>query len=113
MLKLKIGKNFLLLNYVEEQTNHIDATIPYMMGCFKGEGQIAAIGLIEMYNKTEWVRAIQEGRHSRLFLLVPTDYLLIKQKENAYVVRDFKRAMSMGLSKIIKELKAERGVANE
>jgi len=107
MLKLKIGKNFLLLNYVEEQTKYIDATIPYMMGCFKGEGQIAAIGLIEMYNKTEWVRAIQEGRHSRLFLLVPTDYLLIKQKENAYVVRDFKRAMSMGLSKIIKELKAE------
>ena len=34
MLRLKIGKNFLLLNYQSNERTNINRAIPYMMGCF-------------------------------------------------------------------------------
>lgn len=87
MLKLKIGNNYLLTNYVGNNKTLIDKAIPYMMGCFKGEGQLAVALLPELIDSREILEAMNSSNVSTIYLLTYCDYLNLPKemrKENIF-----------------------------
>ena len=79
MLRLKIGKNYLLLDYQQSERSNIDRVIPYMMGCFEGTNLLACSLSYYSFNAEEVCKNMDALRTNKLYILQYVDVLGMKQ----------------------------------
>ena len=79
MLKLKVGKNFLLIDYRNSEIKLIDRAIPYMMGCFEGTNLLAVALSPGQFNPQEVAKAMESLRTNNVYFLEYLDILGIKK----------------------------------
>lgn len=107
MLKLKIGQNYLLLNY-NGQDEAFYKAIAYMVGCFAGTNKIAYYIDGNSVNIGQDVRDVikimNESRSTELYMLSSIDYLHLKRLDN-YTLKETMIIVKRQISSIIKELK--------
>ena len=86
MLRLKIGKNFLLLNYQSNEKTNINRAIPYMMGCFEGTNLLASCLSYHSFNAHEVCKNMDALRTNKLYILQYVDVLgMKKENDRAYL----------------------------
>ena len=88
MLRLKIGKNYLLLNYHSSEKTNIDKAIPYMMGCFEGTNLLASCLSYNSFNANEVCKNMDALRTNKLYILQYVDVLGMKQAKDRAYLRD-------------------------
>lgn len=99
MLRLKIGKNYLLLKYQGSDKTNIDKAIPYMMGCFEGANLLASCLSYNSFNANEVCKNMDALRTNKLYILHYVDVLGMKQsKDNNYL-----REVIMNEKEILRE----------
>lgn len=89
MLRLKIGQNYLIINYTNSDKTLINQAIPYMMGCFKGTGSIAMALTEDTFNAREVVSLMNEIRAKTLYILEYEPYLRLKREYARLEVEKF------------------------
>ena len=82
MLRLKIGKNYLLLDYQQSERSNIDRVIPYMMGCFEGTNLLACSLSYYSFNAEEVCKNMDALRTNKLYILQYIDVLGMKQHDD-------------------------------
>jgi hypothetical protein len=82
MLRLKIGKNYLLLNYSQADKHHFDMAIPYMMGCFEGTNALASCLSAGAFDAEEVCKNMDALKTNKLYMLRYLDILDLKKNEN-------------------------------
>ena len=70
MLRLKIGKNFLLLNYQSNERTNINKAIPYMMGCFEGTNLLASCLSYGNFDAVEVCKNMDALKTNKLYCAV-------------------------------------------
>ena len=79
MLRLKVGKNYLLLDYHQSERGNIERAIPYMMGCFEGTNLLASCLSYNVFNADEVCKNMDALRTNKLYILQYVDVLGMKQ----------------------------------
>jgi hypothetical protein len=79
MLRLKIGKNYLLLDCRQGERGNIERAIPYMMGCFEGTNLLASCLSYDVFNAEEVCKNMDALRTNKLYILQYVDVLGMKQ----------------------------------
>ena len=88
MLRLKIGKNYLLLDYHQSERGNIDRAIPYMMGCFEGTNLLASCLSYNSFNADEVCKNMDILRTNKLYILQYVDVLGMKQHNDRQYLRE-------------------------
>ena len=88
MLRLKIGKNYLLLDYHQNERENIDRAIPYMMGCFEGVNLLAACLSYNSFKADEICKNMDTLRTNKLYILQYIDILGMKQHNDKQCLRE-------------------------
>jgi hypothetical protein len=86
MLRLKIGKNYLLLDYHHSDRCNIDRAIPYMMGCFEGTNLLASCLSYGSFKADEVCKNMDALKTNKLYILQYVDVLgMKKQNDKRYL----------------------------
>ena len=88
MLRLKVGKNFLLLNYQSNERSTIDKAIPYMMGCFEGTNLLASCLSYHSFDANEICKNMEALKTNKLYLLQYVDVLGMKHANDKVYLRE-------------------------
>ena len=88
MLRLKVGKNFLLLNYQSNERSTIDRAIPYMMGCFEGTNLLASCLSYHSFDANEVCKNMESLKTNKLYLLQYVDVLGMKHANDKAYLRE-------------------------
>jgi hypothetical protein len=105
MLRLKIGKNFLLLNYHSSERTVINTAIPYMMGCFEGTNLLASCLSYNSFNANEVCKNMDALKTNKLYLLQYVDVLGMKKAKDTAYLREVISHNKEVLREQIKQLK--------
>ena len=105
MLRLKIGKNYLMIHYCHNDISLIDKAIPYMMGCFSGSGCLAIALTEDTFNRKEIISSIEELRAKTIYFLEYIPYLKYKKESPKIDLEEFLEYRRLSISKRINELK--------
>ena len=87
MLRLKIGKNYLLMKYTAENSELYSNAIPYMMGCFKGTNCLAMALHEDSFNKKEIIASVEELRAKVLYILQYIPILQYKRNNDPLLMQ--------------------------
>lgn len=105
MIKLKIGNNYLITSS-NNSLEGLKTTMAYMMGCFKGSGNVVlsteCIGVDETIY--EYARFIRDNNIKKIFLVHKIDVLYIKRK-NRQEARNLINDSKWFIKHIIQELR--------
>lgn len=110
MLKLKIGQNYLLLDY-NRGNKFIEHNIAYMMGCFKGQNKLAYChdNNGENVDITSIIGYMDETHTNELYILQYVDYLDLKKKiRYAPELKENLAYLRFRLANIINSLRAKK-----
>ena len=88
MLRLKIGKNYLLLDYQQSEKGNIDMAIPYMMSCFEGSNLLASCPSYNTFNADEICKNMDALRTNKLYILQYVDVLGMKQHNDKQYLKE-------------------------
>lgn len=88
MLRLKIGKNYLLLNYHSSERTNIDRAIPYMMGCFEGTNLLASCLSYGSFDAVEVCKNMDTLKTNKLYILHYVDILELKKEKHTGYLRE-------------------------
>ena len=108
MLRLKVGKNYLLLNYSMADKFLFDKAIPYMMGCFQGTNALASCLSAGSFNADEICKNMDALKTNKLYMLRYVDILELKKNETKLGYNDileYERSMIKKEISLIKNIK--------
>ena len=108
MLRLKVGKNYLLLNYSTADKFLFDKAIPYMMGCFQGTNALASCLSAGAFNADEICKNMDALKTNKLYMLRYVDILELKKNETKLGYNDileYERSMIKKEISLIKNIK--------
>ena len=106
MLKLKVGQNYLLIEYNPNNGGDLlDKVVPFMMGCFQGEGKLAMALEADTFSAKVVSDAIKETRAKTVYLLQYIPYKMCKLTHSSAELGEYLSRVSRLIKDYITEIK--------